>query len=70
MSLTLKAFANFSPVLRFGNPGKTNPNIFDDATLKGLRHRSPNQQSLPTPSELRRNNVPFLTPGLQSKPWA
>ena len=33
---TLKAFANFSPGLRFGNPGKAHRNFYD-ATLKELR---------------------------------
>jgi len=42
-TLTLKAFANFSPGLRFGNPGKMHPNIFEDATLKRLRRRPPNR---------------------------
>jgi hypothetical protein len=30
----LKGFANFSPRLRFGNPGKTIRMFFEDATLK------------------------------------
>jgi hypothetical protein len=36
-AVTLKALANSSPGLRSGNPGKTRPNVFQDATLKGLR---------------------------------
>jgi hypothetical protein len=69
VTLTLKAFASFSPGLRFGNPGKTNPNIFDDANLKGLRHRSANRNPVATPSELRRNKcAPFFTQGFKANP--
>ncbi len=38
--LTLKAFANSSPGLRFGNLGNTHVD-FECATLKELRRRSP-----------------------------
>jgi hypothetical protein len=34
--ITLKALANSSPGLRFGNPGKTHPFV-EGATLKELR---------------------------------
>jgi hypothetical protein len=51
-------------------PGKLFECFFEDATLKGLRHRPPNRNPVATPSELGRNKcVPFL-PGFQSKPWA
>jgi hypothetical protein len=36
--ITLKAFANSSPGLRFGNPGKSVP-FLEGATLKELRRR-------------------------------
>jgi len=39
-NLTLKAFANSSPGLRFGNPGTTHPYFFKDPTLKELGRRS------------------------------
>ena len=39
-SLTLKAFANFSPGLRFGNPGKTRP-ILEDTNPERVAARSP-----------------------------
>jgi hypothetical protein len=38
--ITLKAFANFSPGLCFGNPGKSAFPFIEDATLKELRRRS------------------------------
>ena len=43
--LTLKAFANSSPGLRFGNPGNSAFQFFEDATLKGLRRRPPNRKA-------------------------
>ena len=43
--LPLKAFANSSPGLRFGNPGEQRIPIFEDATLKGLRRRPPNRKA-------------------------
>ena len=43
--LTLKAFANSSPGLRFGNPGKE-ASIGEDANLKGLRRGTPLQPDL------------------------
>jgi hypothetical protein len=67
-NLTLKAFANSSPGLRFGNRGKA-PLILEEATLKELR-RSLNARSA-TPSELRGIfGKLFLKPGFQSKPWS
>jgi len=39
LGLTLKAFANSSPGLRFGNPGIKRHQM-EDATLQGLRRRS------------------------------
>jgi hypothetical protein len=38
---TLKAFANSSPGLRFGNPGNLHT-FLEDATLKELRRHSQN----------------------------
>ncbi len=67
--LTLKAFANSSPGLRFGNPGK-GILFLEGATLKELRRRPLNRKTVATPSELRRNKCALLSPGFQSKPWA
>jgi hypothetical protein len=50
----LKAFANFSPGLRFGNPGKRIP-FPEGATLKELRRGPLNRTTIATPSELRLN---------------
>jgi hypothetical protein len=67
--LTLRAFANSSPGLRFGNPGKAH-SFLEDATLKGLRDR----RRIATLSQLlqscEESLAPLLTPGFQSKPWA
>jgi hypothetical protein len=67
LSLTLKAFANSSPGLRFGNPGNTR-HLQKTQTLKGLSRRSP--KTVSTPSELRQKQTCILSPGFQSKPWA
>jgi hypothetical protein len=49
--------------------GKTHPNIFGDATLKGLRRRPSNRNPVATPSELRRNKcAPFFTQGFKANP--
>jgi len=58
-NLTLKAFANFSPGLGFGNPGTEAPHFPRAQTLKGLRrdNSKPDQTGI-------------LSPGFQSKPWA
>jgi hypothetical protein len=69
-TLTLKAFANSSPGLRFGNPGITHAIFTEDATLKGLRRRPLHRNPVATPSELRRNKYEPYPPGFQSKPWA
>jgi hypothetical protein len=60
-TITLKAFANFSPgVALWQTRGKTHPNLFEDATLKGL----PRRPSSRIPSQLLQScdqiNVPFL----------
>jgi len=44
--LTLKALANFSPGLRFGNPGIKSRKLISIATLKPLRDDLPTLQSL------------------------
>ncbi len=49
--LTLKAFANSSPGLRFGNPGKA-CRFLEHATLKELRRHS-SVKTVSTPSELQ-----------------
>jgi hypothetical protein len=68
--VTLKALANSSPRLRFGNPGNRHLVFIEDATLKGLR--------LACQIQKRRNSFRVATnlsraslhPGFQSKPWA
>ena len=67
-TITLKALANFSPGLRFGNPGKNASECFEDATLKGLRHCPPNRNPVATPSELRRNKCALFTQGFKANP--
>ena len=66
---TLKAFANSSPGLRFGNPGNTH-SFLEDATLKELRRGFVTAKLLATPSDLRRISCATFNPGFQSKPWA
>src|SRR5512132_689267 len=68
-TITLKAFANFSPGLRFGNPGKkTHPNLFEGATLKRVASPSPESHPVATPSELRRNKCSLFTQGFKANP--
>jgi hypothetical protein len=58
LNLTLKAFANSSPGLRFSNPGKDTPHLHKTQTLKGLRRVD--QRPVSTASELRQNkHAPF-----------
>jgi hypothetical protein len=68
-SITLKAFANSSPGLRFGNPGK-----------RRLIHRTRNSEGVASAFVNREAAQPLqgceqfpralLDPGFQSKPWA
>ena len=68
---TLKAFANSSPGLRFGNPGNIH-SFLEDAALKELRRGFVTARLFATPSELRRIScatfeprVSKQTPGLE-----
>ncbi len=68
-NLTLKALANFSPGLRFGNPGYATPPTFV-ATLKELRPLEATEV-LSARSERAGSRLHFqLRTGLRSgKPW-
>jgi len=65
---TLKAFANSSPGLSFGNPGE-NPSLFKGATLKELGRRLLTAKPR-NPFRVANNLRASLHPGFQSKPWA
>jgi hypothetical protein len=58
LNLTLKAFTNFSPGLRFGNPGKEAPH--SQQTLKGLRRGNT--------VELRQDQRPSYSQGFKANP--
>jgi hypothetical protein len=71
MKTTLKAFANFSPRLRFGNPGTKVHFILESATLKGLRRRLLNSTPHRNSFRVGMHFVEaFSSPGFQGKPWA
>jgi hypothetical protein len=65
--LTLKAFANSSPGLRFGNSGKEAFTFLEDATLKELRRRSPPVKRRNS-FRVAKNPSNLLSPGFQSNP--
>ena len=64
LRLTLKAFANFSPGFRFGNPGRTRP-LQKTQTLKGLR-RIPETRRNPLRVATRQTCI--LTQGFKANP--
>src|SRR5205823_4523204 len=55
ISLTLKALANFSPGLRFGNPGEQPP-ISRRRNSEGVASLFAYRNAVATPSELRRTS--------------
>jgi hypothetical protein len=63
LSLTLKAFANFSPGLRFGT-WEDAPHLQKTQTLKGLRRD--NRRPVATPSELRQNKHASCAQGFKA----
>jgi hypothetical protein len=65
-TITLKAFANFSLGLRFGNPGKNASESFKDATLKWLPRRPSSCIPVATPSELRPDKCALFTQGFKA----
>ena len=48
--------------------GKMHPNVFEDATLKGLRRRPRNRIPVATPSELRPNECALYSQGFKANP--
>jgi hypothetical protein len=64
--ITLKAFANSSPGLRFGNPGKRIP-FLEGATLKELRWRLLTAKPRNPVQGCEQSPRAFLNPGFQSK---
>jgi hypothetical protein len=66
LNLTLKAFANSSPGLRFGNPGKEGSFFADDANPERVASRYLSQLL----QSCDKTNRRILPPGFQSKPWA
>jgi hypothetical protein len=64
--LTVKAFANFSPGLGFGNPGKEAPHFQRMQTLKRLRRGD--SKPVATPSELRQDQGASYPQGFKANP--
>jgi len=64
-----ESVGQFQPRVALWQPWvKTHPNLFQDATLKGLRRRPSSLNPVATPSELRSDKCALFTQGFKANP--